>query len=136
MVIASAPITPAAGFIQTVLPSAGPITGGSTVKLVGNHFAGATSVKFGSTEATSFQVVSPTVIEAVVPGRRPSRVRERRSEDITVTTAAGPSKAQPKDQFTYVDTSLGAIVDGVTPSIGVGLRRHHGAHLRGRVRRW
>jgi hypothetical protein len=117
VVIASAPITPAAGYIATVLPNAGPITGGTTVKLVGNHFAGASAVEFGSTPATSFHVVSPSVIEAVAP---PTTIDGNtvQTDDITVTTAAGPSKVQPNDHFTYVDTSLGAIVDSVTPSIG------------------
>ena len=115
--INSVQIVPAAGFVQTVLPSAGPITGGTTVKVVGSHFAGVTAVKFGTTNATSFQLVSPNVIEAVVPATTIDG-NTQQVEDITVTTAAGPSKVQPHDQFTYVDTSLGAIVDGVTPSIG------------------
>jgi hypothetical protein len=118
VVIASAPITPAAGFIATVLPNAGPITGGTTVKLVGNHFAGATAVKFGSTDATSFHVVSPTVIDAVAPATTIAG-NTVQADDITVTTAAGPSKVQPNDRYTYVDTSLGTVVDSVTPSIGV-----------------
>ena len=119
VVIASAPITPAAGFIQTVLPNAGPITGGTTVKLVGNHFAGVTAVKFGSTDATSFRLVGPNVIEAVAPATTIAGSTQQ-TEDISITTAAGPSKVQPHDQYTYVDTSLGAIVNSVTPSIGAG----------------
>jgi len=116
--IASAPITPAAGFIANVIPNAGDIAGGSTVKLVGAHFSGASAVKFGTMNATSFQVVSPTVITAVVPPTTIAGGGTERTDDITVTTAAGPSKVQPLDQFNYVDTTLGAIVTGVSPSIG------------------
>jgi hypothetical protein len=115
--IASASITPAAGFITNVIPSAGPIVGGTTVKLVGSHLGGATSVDFGSTPATSFHVVSPSLIEAVSPATDLGGSTIGVS-NITVTTAAGPSKVQPLDRFTYVDTTLGAIVDAVTPSIG------------------
>jgi len=115
--IASAPITPAAGFVTNVLPSSGPAVGGTTVKIVGNHFSGATAVNFNSTPATSFQVLSPNVIEAVAPatdlGGNPTGIA-----DITVTTAAGPSKVQPLDQYNYVDTTLAAVVNGVIPSVG------------------
>ena len=116
--IASAPITPAAGFISNVIPNSVDIAGGSTVKLVGVHFSGTSSVMFGATAATSFQVLSPTVITAVVPPTTIAGGGTVRTDDITVTTAAGPSKVQPLDQFNYVDTTLGALVTGVTPSIG------------------
>jgi hypothetical protein len=115
--IASAPITPAAGFINNVLPSSGPVGGGNTVKIVGSHFSGTTAVDFNSTAATSFQVLSSSVIEAVAPatnlGGNPTG-----PADITVTTAAGPSKVQPLDHYTYVDTTLAAVVNAVVPSVG------------------
>ncbi len=115
--IASATITPAPAFVSTLVPNAGSILGGSTVKIVGNHFLGTTAVDFGTIPAASFQVVSSTVIDAVVPATTIDG-NTVQTEDILVTTAAGPSKAQPNDVFTYVDTSLGAIVTGVTPNIG------------------
>jgi hypothetical protein len=39
---------------------------GSTVTITGSNFTGATAVSFGGTSATSFIVVSPTTIQAVV----------------------------------------------------------------------
>jgi len=117
VLIASAAITPAAGFITNVIPNAGPVAGGTTVKLVGSHLGGATAVDFGSQPATSFHVLSASLIEAVAPATNLEGNTQGVS-NITVTTAAGPSKVQPLDRYTYVDTTLGAIVDSVTPSIG------------------
>ena len=117
--INSVTIVPAAGSIRTLLPNAGPITGGTTVKLVGDHLGGASAVDFGPNPATSFQVLSPTLIEAVAPANDLGGSGDPSGTvDITVTTPAGPSKAQPNDVFTYVDTSQSSIVDSVTPSIG------------------
>ncbi|HEY5109688.1 MAG TPA: IPT/TIG domain-containing protein, partial [Acidimicrobiales bacterium] len=115
--IASAPITPAAGFVTNVIPSSGVMGGGTSVKIVGKNFGGATAVTFGSTPATSFQILSPNVIQAVSPATDLGGGTTGVS-DITVTTAGGPSKLQPLDQFTYVDTTLGTVVTAVVPSVG------------------
>jgi hypothetical protein len=115
--IASAPITPAAAFINTVIPSSGAIVGGTTVKIVGSHFSGATKVDFDSTPAASFRILSPSLIEAVTPATTING-NTTQTDDIVITTAAGASKLQPLDQFHYVDTTQGVFVSGVTPSIG------------------
>ncbi|WP_280307711.1 IPT/TIG domain-containing protein [Nocardia abscessus] len=52
-----------------VAPRFGPETGGNTVTLTGTGFTGATVVRFGTTPATSFTVVSDTQITAVAPAR-------------------------------------------------------------------
>jgi len=131
--IASAPIIPAAGTISTVIPNAGVSGGGTTVKLVGKNFDGATAVDFvtvdstvdppvtHTTPATDVQVLSSTVIQCTspaFPGFSPGSGNTQELANIVVTTAAGPSKIQPRDQFTYVDPSLGAIVTGVAPNVG------------------
>lgn len=54
---------------------------GSTVTIKGNSFTGATAVSFGGTPATSFTVVSSTVITAVVGAGA--------SGDVSVTTPLG-----------------------------------------------
>jgi hypothetical protein len=120
--IASDAIVPAAGVISNVIPNAGISGGGTTVKLVGTNFGGATAVHFGTALATDLQVLSPNVITVTTPqgpnfpyGAGATVV----PEDITVTTAAGTSKVQPLDQFTYVDPTLGAIVSSVSPNVGV-----------------
>ncbi|WP_040871434.1 IPT/TIG domain-containing protein, partial [Nocardia exalbida] len=53
--------------LATVVPSSGPVTGGTTVVLTGTGFTGATAVNFGATPATSFTVNSSTQITAVAP---------------------------------------------------------------------
>ena len=115
---ATASITPAVGFISTVIPNSGSIVGGSTVKLVGKNFSGASAVSIDGTPAASYQVISPTLIEAVtpaftIPGGNPNQVG-----DILVTTAGGTSNPQPLDQYTFVDTTQAALVTSVSPSIG------------------
>ncbi len=117
VVIATAPITPAPAFVNTLIPSSGPMVGGTTVKIVGSHFGGVSSVKFGSTEAASFRILSPSLIEAVTPATTLNG-NTTGTSDVIVTTGAGPSKAQPLDTYTYVDTTLGTVVDGVTPAVG------------------
>ncbi|MFE9005104.1 IPT/TIG domain-containing protein [Streptomyces sp. NPDC007875] len=53
--------------VSGVSPGQGPAAGGNTVTLTGSGFTGATAVRFGSTPASSFTVVSATQITAVVP---------------------------------------------------------------------
>jgi len=60
--------------------------GGETVTITGTDFTGITSVKFGNIAASSFNVVSPTTITAVVG-------IEGASGDITVTGAGGVAAA-------------------------------------------
>lgn len=61
--------------------SAATLRKGDTVTLSGTNFMGTTSVKFGGTAATSYTIVSPSKIEAVVGGGA--------SGHITVTTPSG-----------------------------------------------
>lgn len=56
---------------------------GTVVTITGTNFNNATSVRFGSIPATSFTVVSPTVISATVPLLADS------SYDVSVTNAFG-----------------------------------------------
>ena len=97
------------------------------MKLVGSNFTGATAVHFGSALATDLQVISPNVILCTTPAGpnfpystapSPGDGNTQDLTNVTVTTAAGPSKLQPLDRFTWVDPTLGAIVTGVTPGTG------------------
>jgi hypothetical protein len=63
--------------------------------IIGTSLAGATAVRFGSTEAASFKVNSPTSLTAVSPPHARGRA------DVTVTTPSGPSATSKKDQFRY-----------------------------------
>ena len=131
--IASAAITPAAGYVTNVFPNAGLNTGAQPVKIVGNHFSGASEVDFvessisvpGTTvsvPATDVKVVNDHVITCTSPAVSPDAAALPDTtnivSDVIVTTAAGPSQGQPLDNFTYVDPTLGAIVSNVSPSAG------------------
>ncbi|MGW3010119.1 IPT/TIG domain-containing protein [Streptomyces sp. NPDC001219] len=71
--------------LAAVFPLSGPLGGGNTVTLTGTHLVEATAVRFGSTPATSFTVVSDTQITAVVPAGAAGPV------GVTVTTVGGTS---------------------------------------------
>ena len=70
--------------ITAISPVSGSIAGGAPVVITGHDFTGATSVKFGSTAASSFTVNSDTQITAVAP---PGVALG--SVPISVTTVAG-----------------------------------------------
>lgn len=53
--------------ISSVSPSSGPVTGGTTVKILGSGFQSGASVMFGGIAATSVTLVSSTELQAVSP---------------------------------------------------------------------
>lgn len=79
-----------APMISTASPASG--SAGTTVWLTGSGFTGVSAVRFGSVPATSFTVVSPTVISATAPAGSGT-------VQITVTGPGGTSNALA---FTYV----------------------------------
>ena len=89
-------VSPGPPTVTAVIPSAGPTTGGTGVDISGTLFTGATAVRFGSTEATSFTVMGPDEIDAVSPSGTVGNV------DITVTAPGGTSATSSADVFAYV----------------------------------
>ncbi|WP_430391814.1 putative Ig domain-containing protein [Dyella sp. 20L07] len=85
----------AAPTISSISPTSGPVAGNTTVTISGSNFTGASSVKFGPTNATSFTVSNANSISAVSPSGSAGVV------DITVTTGGGTSLTTAGDQFTY-----------------------------------
>jgi sugar lactone lactonase YvrE len=79
----SAPITivvnPPLPTIESFAPAGAPL--GAMVTIAGTNFTGATAVSFGGVAATSFMVVSPTQIDAVVGGGA--------TGNVSVTTPGG-----------------------------------------------
>jgi hypothetical protein len=80
--------------VSSVSPKLGPAAGGNTVTIAGTDLTGATSVRFGATEAASFTVQSSTSITATAPPGTGT-------VDIVVTTPAGTSAAHAADRYTY-----------------------------------
>lgn len=74
-------------------------SGGTPVVLTGSGFTGATAVKFGTTDATSFVVNSNTQITATSPAGNPGIV------NIRVTTPGGTSSSAAGNRFTYQPSS-------------------------------
>jgi hypothetical protein len=101
-----------AAVVAGVSPNSGVIAGGTLVTITGLHFTGATAVKFGTTDAASFQVVNDMTIKAIAPAHAAGAV------DITVTTASGGTSATSSaDQFTYVAPRT-PFVTGLTMNSG------------------
>lgn len=82
--------------VTKVTPRKGPTSGGTTVTIIGTDLNGATSVRFGSTSATSYTVNSATSISATSPAGPAGLV------DVTVTTPNGTSAISPSDRFRFV----------------------------------
>ena len=78
--------------ITTANPTNGAIAGGNQVQITGRGFTGATSVKFGTVEATNRVVVNDSLIVAIAPAQAAG------SKPVTVTNASGVSVASP---YTY-----------------------------------
>ena len=85
--------TKPAPIVLSLSPSSGNISGGTSVAISGNNFAGATSVKFGTTSATNMIVNSNTQIHVTTPAHAAGTV------SVTVTTSSGTNAAN--SLYTY-----------------------------------
>ena len=105
--------------VSSASPSSGAI--GTTVTINGSNFTNTTSVKFGTTDASSFSVVSATKITAVIAAGS--------SNNITVTTPAGSSNYY----FTYIPpptiTSASPMKGGYNSSILISGSGLNGAQV-------
>jgi hypothetical protein len=81
--------------IAALAPTGGGVAGGTIVEVRGRKLTGATAVTFGGTAATSFRVVSDTLIIAVAPAKTAG------SADVAVTTPGGVSANTAADNFLY-----------------------------------
>jgi uncharacterized membrane protein len=98
--------------VTSISPNSGPDTGGTSVTISGTGFSSATGVSFGSTNASTFTVVSDTQITAKSPAGSGT-------VDVTVTTPSGTSATSSGDQFTYNAAQPPTpTVSGVSPSSG------------------
>ncbi len=81
--------------VSNITPNEGPEAGGTSVTITGTNFNEAAAVEFGSTSATSFEVISATSITAVAPAGAGTA-------DVSVTTSGGTSATNLADKFSYV----------------------------------
>ena len=80
--------------VSAAEPDTGPPAGGTAVTIIGANLAGAIAVKFGSTEAVSFEVQSEHEITAISPAGTGI-------VNVTVTTPEGTSPTHLDDEFSY-----------------------------------
>jgi hypothetical protein len=95
--------------VTSILPTAGPIAGGSVVTITGTSLTGATAVSFGTTAATLFTVVNVTAVTATTPAHAAGTV------DVTVTTLGGTSAKSSSDQYSFAAVPT---VIGISPAAG------------------
>jgi hypothetical protein len=89
---------PPGPLVSAVSPSSGPPSGGTKVEITGQNFSGVTAVKFGSTNAASYEVVSSTLIKATSPAGS-------KTVHVQVSTSTGTIPASPAgstSSFRYV----------------------------------
>ncbi|MFM7251853.1 MAG: IPT/TIG domain-containing protein, partial [Ilumatobacteraceae bacterium] len=83
--------------VLTVNPISGTVDGGTEVTITGTDFYDVTAVRFGSSAATTFTVVSPTEIRATTASTNTAS-----TVDVTVTALGGTSStAGTGNDFTF-----------------------------------
>ena len=95
--------------VYEMQPHAGFPAGGTTVTITGTNFNEVSAVKFGSTNAASFEVLSESKIKAVSPPGT-----DETTVDVTVETRGGANPSE-SDHFTFTDVPG---ISSVTPNHG------------------
>jgi hypothetical protein len=97
--------------VSSVSPSAGPLSGATTVAVTGTGFVvGSTTAEFGTTAASALSCTSTTSCTATAP---PASLAG--TVDIRLATAGGTSATSAFDQFNYDAVPT---VSSVSPSAG------------------
>ncbi len=87
--------------VESITPSTGLVSGGTSVTINGANFTANSSVMFGNTPASTFKVISSSEIVASAPPGSPNS-----QVDVTVSNTLGTSATSTADQFTFVPFSL------------------------------
>lgn len=96
--------------VTSVVPAAGPTTGGQLVTVTGQNFTGATSVTFDGVPCTSLTVVSATQLTCVTPPHAAGTV------EVVVTTPNGSNVTTgTANDYTY---TAGPLVLSLSPTSG------------------
>src|SRR5439155_8567674 len=88
--------------VSGLATTSGPTSGGTAVVVLGSHFLGASTVKFGSLDAASYTVNSDSSITALAPPEAAATV------DVQVTTPSGTSSTTSADHYTYTNLTASA----------------------------
>ncbi len=98
--------------VNSISPTTGSTSGGTTVTINGSGFGSSPSVKFGSVAGTNVQVNSQgTQLTVVTPAHNTPNYH------TTVTNGANTSATTPADLFTFTQPNS-PTVGGVSPSTG------------------
>ena len=100
--------------VTGINPTFGPTIGGTLVTITGTDFDGATSVDFGTIQATGVTIVSDTTITAFSPAGSGT-------VNVTVTTPGGTSPTVLADEFTYSPTVTSVSPAGGPPTGGTSV---------------
>ncbi|MCW2498022.1 IPT/TIG domain-containing protein [Jatrophihabitans sp.] len=84
--------------VSALTPAVGPIASGSTVTIVGKNIGTASSVSFGSAQATGLDEVSASKLTVRAPAHTAGTV------DVRVRTKTGLSAVVKADRFTFAAT--------------------------------
>src|SRR5206468_3045853 len=103
------PPPPPSPAVSGLSPASGPAAGGTSVKITGSGLSGATGVKFGGKDASSYTVDNDGQITATSPAGSAGAV------DVTVTGPGGTSATSVADQYTYIAAPS---VTGISPASG------------------
>ena len=102
----------AAPTVTSLSPDTGPADGGGSIVITGTDFTGATAVRFGAMDASSFTVNSATRITAIAPANPGGG-----AVPVTVTTALGSSSASGASTYTYVQRPAAPTITSAPPLI-------------------
>ena len=114
--------TTASPTVTGVAPATGPSFGGVPVTITGTNFDAVTAVKFGSTNAASYEVQSESTLLVVAPPGGGT-------VDVTVTTPAGTSATSAADQFVYYPSQSPLIQPGT--EFGEGFQTEENSSIGG-----
>ena len=105
--------------IQSVSPSAGPLSGGTAVTISGRHLAGATAVNFGPVPAATFTVLNDSTIGTVSPD--PGGYPYGNLSVMTLGgTGDGVFRYVPQPILQSISPAIGFEAGGTSVTISVG----------------
>lgn len=94
--------------ISSITPNYGEPAGGNTIRIIGESFEAASTVRIGGVPATSVTYISSTELRAVIPAGTPGTV------SVTVTNSNGESVTDT-NAYTYTHSPQ---ISGMTPASG------------------